>query len=246
MTWRVRRHWTARMLRRHLFAHGGGGLGLRPLLNLRVPRATLPGELPLWPHWDSLQPDTMPFPLPRWLDFDDEPAVQIWRDSYTGDHSVEDWNRHADKKPPTWKFIDFYPAEARWVYVALAATSSRDLRCLEVAARALNAASAAGVCIGVQHRPRYAIARKTEARRIRRQEEAHIRGGFSALLGDREHALALRTLDQLVAARPGTLEGAHYDRLAAHIETYEKQRYPIAPPTSAQQAAFDAEQGRTP
>jgi len=47
---------------------------------------------------------------------------------------------------------------------------------------------------------------------------------------DDEHALALREIETLMDAEPGTLEGDRLDLLATLVEVYEARRWPVTNP----------------
>lgn len=64
---------------------------------------------------------------------------------------------------------------------------------------------------------------------------------------DEDHEAALRELEQLWNAEPGTPEGDRLDILFTLVEAYEKKHYPIPPPDPIDMIEFVLEQrGLTP
>lgn len=61
---------------------------------------------------------------------------------------------------------------------------------------------------------------------------------------DAEHVEALAQIERLIDAEHGTPEGDRLERLTAEVDAYEREHYPIPPPTPEQAAAFAQEQGR--
>jgi len=59
---------------------------------------------------------------------------------------------------------------------------------------------------------------------------------------DEEYCRALREIETLMAAEPGTPEGARLETLASQVEAYEEKHYPIDPPTPADLSAFRKDQ----
>ena len=61
---------------------------------------------------------------------------------------------------------------------------------------------------------------------------------------DTEHREALEALDRLLVhdPEPGTLEADELDLLALVVETYEKERFPIAPPNPVDAIRFRMDQ----
>jgi HTH-type transcriptional regulator/antitoxin HigA len=51
-----------------------------------------------------------------------------------------------------------------------------------------------------------------------------------AILDPESHARALRRIERLWDAVPGTPEAAELDALATRVDAYERRRFPIAPP----------------
>jgi len=57
-----------------------------------------------------------------------------------------------------------------------------------------------------------------------------------------DHAAALSRLDVIFDAAPGTAEGDEAQALVAVIEAYEKEHYPINPPSPLEAIRFRREQ----
>jgi HTH-type transcriptional regulator/antitoxin HigA len=58
----------------------------------------------------------------------------------------------------------------------------------------------------------------------------------------REYRTALRRAEELMDARPGTAEGDELELLAALIEIYEEEHFPIPPPNPIEAIRFRMEQ----
>jgi HTH-type transcriptional regulator/antitoxin HigA len=58
----------------------------------------------------------------------------------------------------------------------------------------------------------------------------------------REYRLALRRVEQLMDARPGTAEGDELELLAALVEIYEEKHAPVPPPDPIEAIRFRMEQ----
>ncbi|MFZ1937359.1 MAG: transcriptional regulator [Thermoguttaceae bacterium] len=58
----------------------------------------------------------------------------------------------------------------------------------------------------------------------------------------REYRTALRRAEELMDARPGTAEGDELELLAALIEIYEEEHFPIPPPNPIEAVRFRMEQ----
>lgn len=59
---------------------------------------------------------------------------------------------------------------------------------------------------------------------------------------DEDHAAALREIEQLWNAEPGTPDGDRLDILFLLVEAYEKEHFPIAPPDPIDMIEFVMEQ----
>lgn len=60
---------------------------------------------------------------------------------------------------------------------------------------------------------------------------------------DRDHALAVNRVDELMGAAPGTPEFDELDVLATLIDAYERTHHPVDPPTPVEAIRFRMEQG---
>jgi HTH-type transcriptional regulator / antitoxin HigA len=58
----------------------------------------------------------------------------------------------------------------------------------------------------------------------------------------REYRAALRRVEELMDARPGTAAGDELELLAALVEIYEEEHYPIPPPNPIEAIRFRMEQ----
>ncbi|MBS0251266.1 MAG: hypothetical protein JSR78_09395 [Proteobacteria bacterium] len=59
---------------------------------------------------------------------------------------------------------------------------------------------------------------------------------------DEDHQAALKEIDRLWHATPGTPDAGHLEALAILVEDYEKKRWPIDKPTSQEARRFRREQ----
>jgi len=61
---------------------------------------------------------------------------------------------------------------------------------------------------------------------------------------DRDHEKALARVDKIFGAKPGTSEFDELDVLATLIDAYEREHYPIDPPSPVEAIKFRMEQGQ--
>jgi hypothetical protein len=121
-----RRRWTARMLKREMHPDGGGGLGMRPCLRLRIPLAAVPVE-ERFLDGRVFRVHEMTVPPPDWFRFD----------GVYGETGF-------------WKYEDL-SVSGSWLVVELSAyrDEGRSKPPLAKVAESINRASAAGVRIGI-------------------------------------------------------------------------------------------------
>ena len=65
---------------------------------------------------------------------------------------------------------------------------------------------------------------------------------LKAIKTEAQHRAALKRIDQLMDAAPGSREGAELEVLAILVERYERERFPIAPPSPIDAIRFRMEQ----
>jgi len=56
-----------------------------------------------------------------------------------------------------------------------------------------------------------------------------------------DHRAALKTIESLMNAKPGTPEGAQLDALATLVDAYEEKHYPMETPDPAEVVKFEME-----
>jgi HTH-type transcriptional regulator/antitoxin HigA len=65
---------------------------------------------------------------------------------------------------------------------------------------------------------------------------------LKAIKTERQHKAALKRIDRLMDARAGTPEGAELEVLAILVEKYERERFPVSPPSPLDAIRFRMEQ----